>query len=109
MKSLGITLIISGLGFVLAATAETQSARTQETISTPQKLSLTEAKEIAFQRNWDLLAARSGIDMAQAQLIVVKEFPNPALSWSTSKIGSHESATFLGNSFWNRSYDSIAA
>jgi outer membrane protein, heavy metal efflux system len=102
-----VALILSEL--VLTANAETQSFRTQETISTPQKLSLAEAKEIAFERNWDLLAAKSGIDAAQAQLIVVKEYPNPTLSWTTAKIGTHESATPLGNSIWNRSYDTIAA
>jgi cobalt-zinc-cadmium efflux system outer membrane protein len=92
----------------LAANAETQSSRTQETAG-PEKLSLKEAQEIAFQRNWDLLAAKSGIDSAQAQLIVVKEFPNPTLSLSSAKIGTHDSATVLGNSIWNRSYDTIAA
>ena len=40
-------------------------------------LTLADAKQIAFERNWDLLAAKSGIDAAQAQLIVAKEFPNP--------------------------------
>lgn len=106
MKCSVLALILFGLG--LAANAETQSSRTQETAG-PEKLSLKEAQEIAFQRNWDLLAAKSGIDSAQAQLIVVKEFPNPTLSLSSAKIGTHDSATVLGNSIWNRSYDTIAA
>ena len=72
-------------------------------------LSLAEAKQIAFQRNWDLLAAKSEIDAAQAQLIVAREFPNPTASVSTAKIGDRESGTTLGNGLWERNYDSIAA
>ena len=30
-------------------------------------LSLDQARETAFQRNWDLLAAKSGVDLATAQ------------------------------------------
>ena len=65
--------------------------------------------ELAFERNWDLLAAKSGIDAAQAQLIVAKEFPNPTASVSTAKIGDRESGTTLGNGLWERNYDTIAA
>src|SRR5580698_1005770 len=72
-----------------------------------EKLSLADAKSMAFQRNWDLLAAKSGIDAADAQLIVVKEFPNPTLDWSTARIGSHDSGTATGNDVWNRNYDTI--
>ena len=72
-------------------------------------LSLAQAKEIAFEKNWDLLAAKSGIDTATAQLIVAKEFPNPTASISTAYIGSHKDATVLGNGYWQRSYDSIFA
>ena len=72
-------------------------------------LSLADAKHIAFERNWDLLAAKSGTDAAQAQLIVAKEFPNPTFSYSTAKIGSQEGGTSLGNGLWSRSYDTIFA
>src|SRR5690242_1486556 len=71
----------------------------------PQRLSLVQAQQIAFQRNWDLLAARSGIDFATAQLLVSKEFPNPTLSWTTFKIDPRGNGTPLGNSIWDRSYD----
>ncbi|HWY30554.1 MAG TPA: hypothetical protein VNX46_07375, partial [Candidatus Acidoferrum sp.] len=47
------------------------SARAQTNV-----LTLAEAKQLAFERNWDLLAAKSSVDAATAQLIVVKEFPN---------------------------------
>ena len=73
----------------------------------PERLSLVTAQQIAFQRNWDLLAAKSGIDSAAAQLLVAKEFPNPNLSWSTMKIDPRGNATPLGNSIWDRSYDTI--
>jgi outer membrane protein, heavy metal efflux system len=75
----------------------------------PQMLSLAQAKEIAFEKNWDLLAAKSGIDAATAQLIVAKEFPNPTASFSTAYIGSYKNSTVLGNSLWDRSYDTIFA
>ncbi len=74
-----------------------------------RRLSLAQAKEIAFERNWDLLAAKSGIDSATAQLIVAKEFPNPTLSLSTTRIGTFDNATLEGNDLLHRSYDTIAA
>jgi cobalt-zinc-cadmium efflux system outer membrane protein len=73
-----------------------------------RKLSLEEVRRTAFEKNWDLLAAKSGVDLATAQLIVVKEFPNPTASWSTARIGSHDSATMMGNGLWDRNYDTIA-
>jgi cobalt-zinc-cadmium efflux system outer membrane protein len=75
----------------------------------PVILALADARRTAFQRNWDLLAAKSGIDAAQAQVIVAREFPNPTASLSTAKIGSQQSATVLGNGFWSRNYDTLAA
>jgi len=38
-------------------------------------LSLAEARRGLLERNWDLLAARSGLGNATAQRIVYKEFP----------------------------------
>lgn len=72
-------------------------------------LTLSQAKEISFEKNWDLLAARSGIDAASAQLIVAKEFPNPTASISTAYIGAYEAGTTMGNGIWERSYDTIFA
>jgi outer membrane protein, heavy metal efflux system len=77
--------------------------------SEKRSLTLADAKQIAFERNWDLLAAKAGIDAATAQLIVTKEYPNPTLFLSVSKIGTHDSATPLGNGVWQRSYDTVAA
>jgi len=72
-------------------------------------LTLEEARRIAFDRNWDLLAAKSGIDSAAAQLIIAKEYPNPTGSLSAAQIGSGQAGTTAGNSILNRSYDTIAA
>jgi len=72
-------------------------------------LSLPEARRLAFERNWDLLAAQSGVDAATAQLLIAKEFPNPTFSYSTAKIGSHENSSPTGNGLWSRSYDTIFA
>ena len=72
-------------------------------------LSLADARRLAFERNWDLLAAKSGVDAATAQLLVAKEFPNPTFSYSTAKIGSRENGTQTGNGLWSRSYDTIFA
>ncbi|MDR3459608.1 MAG: TolC family protein [Verrucomicrobiae bacterium] len=81
----------------------------QSDLAATNTLSLSQAREIAFERNWDLLAAKSGLDAAQAQLLVVKEFPNPTFSYSTAKIGAHESSTPMGNDLSGRSYDTIFA
>jgi len=81
----------------------------QSTDSNAPRLALSDAKQIAFQRNWDLLSAKSGIDSATAQLIVAKEFPNPTASLTTSDLATHNTATTEGNGVWQRSYDTIAA
>jgi outer membrane protein, heavy metal efflux system len=91
--------IVIGTLLVLASTSWTQT----------NSLTLADAKRVAFECNWDLLAAKSGIDAAEAQRIVSREFPNPVVSLSTARIGTHESTTVLGSGIWNRSYDSIAA
>ena len=85
------------------------SARAQTDTNGVRELTLSEARNIAFQRNWDLLAARSGIDLAAAQLLMAKEFPNPNASVSTAKIGERENSTPEGNGIWARSYDTIFA
>lgn len=74
-------------------------------------ISLSEAKKTAFNRNWDLLAARSDVDIAVAQKWVAREFSNPIVSFSTTKVNTDGSpaSTRLGNSLWHRSYDTIAA
>jgi cobalt-zinc-cadmium efflux system outer membrane protein len=99
--------------FVLTGAAQAPANLPNPTTTPAQSpalhLSLAQAQAIAFQRNWDLLAAKSGIDSAAAQLIVSKEFPNPTLSWSTMKIDPRGNGTPLGNSLWDRSYDTIVS
>jgi outer membrane protein, heavy metal efflux system len=99
---------VAGL-FVAALLSLSPRGLAQSAGAATNLLSLADAKRAAFERNWDLLAAKSGVDAATAQLIISREFPNPSVSLSTAKIGSHEAGTILGNSIWQRSYDSIAA
>ena len=72
-------------------------------------LTLAAVKQLAFAQNWNLLAAESSVDAAEAQLIMAREFPNPTLSLSTFKIGDHDAGTQLGNGLWERNYDSLVA
>jgi cobalt-zinc-cadmium efflux system outer membrane protein len=99
----GAAVLLSGL---VAARAQMP---TNAPAGTLNRLSLADAERLAFERNWDLLAARSGVDLATAERMVAHEFPNPTASLSTFKIGTHEASTTLGNDLWERSYDSIAA
>jgi cobalt-zinc-cadmium efflux system outer membrane protein len=76
------------------------------------RYTLAEARAAAFQRNWDLLAARAGVEIAVAQQIMAKEFPNPTASWSTALIptdGTSAAKTGIGNGLFDRSYDTILA
>lgn len=78
----------------------------------PLRLDLAEARRLAFERNWDLLAAKSDVDIATAQRLVSREIPNPVASFSVSKISAdsaHGSSTPLGNGLFDRSYDTVAA
>jgi cobalt-zinc-cadmium efflux system outer membrane protein len=73
-------------------------------------LSLNDAIRSAVIHNWDLLASKANIDQSKAQEMIAHEFPNPNFNLSTSKISlDRSSRTELGNSPWDRSYDSIAA
>ena len=76
---------------------------------TTNTISLAQAQAQAFARNWDVLAAKTGVSAAEAQRLIAQEFPNPTFSVSTAKIGPHDGGTALGNGIWNRSYDTIFA
>ncbi|MDB6039702.1 MAG: Outer rane efflux protein, partial [Verrucomicrobiales bacterium] len=101
--AVGMWVMIAKIQFLNVSAAENAQNRPQ--------LSLNQARETAFRNNWDLLAARSDVDIATAQKVISHEFPNPTLALSTMKVDAdnHSSATVLGNSLWNRSYDTIAA
>ena len=77
----------------------------------PSGLTLEAAQQLAIVRNWDLLAAKSDVDLAIAQTIMAREFPNPTVSLLSGKINtdSNPNSTPDGNSLWHRSYDTIAA
>lgn len=99
-----LILWIGGCLLPWAAAAQTNAVEGE------LKLGLNEACRIAFERNWDLLAAKSDVDVAQAQQIVAREFPNPVAAFSVSKISAsspHGSSTVLGNRLQQRSYDSV--
>jgi len=74
-------------------------------------LTLQDARRTSFQNNWDLLAALSDVDIATAQRIVAREFPNPTLSLSSAKINvdDHPASVSGRNDVWSRTYDTIAA
>src|ERR1700722_20071636 len=77
--------------------AEAQSLANSRDSNAPSALlSLAQVKEIAFERNWDLLTAKSGIDSATAQLIVTKEYPNPTASVTTAYLSTHGEGTSEG-------------
>ena len=104
------TLLALALCLLAASAGQVEPATNATAPPAPgAALSLADARRLAFERNWDLLAAKSGIDAATAQLMAVKEFPNPTLALSTAKIGTYDNATFTGNGVWQRSYDTIAA
>ena len=92
------------LSFGMSASALAQTAIS----NAPAKLTLAQAKQTAFLRNWDLLTAKSGIDAATAQLIVTREFPNPTAAFGAANIGQR-AATVEGNGIWQRSYDTVFA
>ncbi|HEV8542969.1 MAG TPA: TolC family protein, partial [Verrucomicrobiae bacterium] len=116
MRVPGWAYLPSSCGWLFSCLLLTASGLAQTNLTLPKapppgpSLRLLEAKNTAFQNNWDLLASKSDVDLATAQRIISKEFPNPVLSLGTSKIDTdRSSATYLGNSFWDRSYDTIAA
>ena len=76
------------------------------------RLSLNEARNLSFERNWDLLAAQAGVDQAAALKLVAQEFPNPTLSLNSSKINTplrKGNGTEMGNRIWDRSYDTVVS
>jgi cobalt-zinc-cadmium efflux system outer membrane protein len=100
-----VILLISIRAFAQAPTNNVPSHPAESAVS------LAQAQQQAVERNWDLLAAAVGVDVATAQKIVAHEYPNPSLSFSTAKINvdGHPSSTAEGNGFWDRSYDTIVA
>src|SRR5256885_1631411 len=105
------TALWGALCFSGAVVLATDTARPVAPSEIPKQLTLFDARRLAFANNWDLLAARSDIDMATAQKIMAREFPNPTLSLSSMKINvdGHPNGTPSGNGVWERSYDTLIA
>lgn len=91
---------------VLLSLPETSNA--EEALSS---LTLADARRLAFERNWDFLAARADLSFAEAARVAARAFPNPALSLLVQKINTDgaPASTQFGNSFFDRNYDTIVA
>src|ERR1043166_2637 len=77
----------------------------------PRVLTLANARQMAFQRNWDLLAAQSEVDLATAQRIVPRQSRNPTLPLGSTKINVDNRPASIGggNDLWSRNYDTVLA
>ncbi len=76
----------------------------------PSRLSLDDALRLADEGNFDLRAARGDVEVALGQQRTAGQFPNPILGLSSSKYKlTQPNGTTQGNSFFQRSYDSIAS
>ena len=104
-----VVLLLSWLFSPKAMAQPDQSRNSATNFSRP--LSLSETKRLATANNWDLLAAAAGVDIAIAQKIVAREFPNPSFSVSTTsiRVDGQSNSGPDGNGFWDRSYDTIIA
>jgi len=72
-------------------------------------LHLDDALHLAHADNWDLLAARSQVTLAEAGERIAREHPDPSLLLTTSHVHAEGGdATGLGNDLWSRAYDSVA-
>jgi cobalt-zinc-cadmium efflux system outer membrane protein len=115
------------------AMADDAATKTPQEVS--GSLSLAQARRTAFAQNWDLLAAKSNIDLATAQRIIAKEFPNPEVSLDVSAINvdgrpntyekqvaepteytlpngetvSTPGYSVRSNHLWDRTYDTVIA
>ena len=111
MSGINKFIFICGSACLLAAISVMGATMvsTNDTSAAPEPLTLADAQRYAVEDNWDILAAKSQVDAATAQLLLAREFPNPTLSLSTAKIGRSYAGTTEGNDAWGRNYDSIAA
>ena len=94
---------------VLALSVAWAAAVSAAALPDSSPLSLTDALRLTRERNPDILAARSGLEVARAQRQIAGEFPNPVFSLETSKIPTDgtSASTGAGNGWFARSYDSV--
>ena len=99
------------MGLVAAARGQASADSAAPAPNSPRFLSLEDAQRLAFERNWDFLAAHSDVDAATALRLISREFPNPTFSIGSTKITTDHNpqSTPEGNGFWHRSYDSTLA
>ena len=84
MRKRGGVWLAALLAGLAAAPAQPTNTPTTTLSNSPlQRLSLADAQRLAFEKNWDLLAAAAGVEAATAQKIVARQFPNPTLSHTT--------------------------
>src|SRR5438477_10294920 len=62
------------VGWSLCFHLRAAEANAPDPSTNPLKLSLDGARRLAFERNWDLLAVTSDVDIASAQKIVARQF-----------------------------------
>jgi len=74
-----------------------------------RRLSLDDALHQALVENWDVASRRNEVALARAAQRAAHEFPNPGAALLTSRIHTDGmgDGTELGNSFWERSYDTV--
>src|SRR5438046_7395432 len=103
----GLALVLWIVGWARAVTAAVGGAAPLSSVEVPKQLTLFEARRLAFAHNWDLLAAKSDIDVATAQPIIAREFPNLAVAYSTANVPAdkHSSSTESGHARGRRSSD----
>ncbi len=110
-RRLWVAGILWNLAAPLPSRSDTPPPPIVPSLSPTTSLSLADARQLALTHNWDLLAARADVEVATAQQIVARAFPNPTVQLSVSKVPTdgQPAGTILGNSLLHRSYDSIAA
>jgi len=87
------------------------SARAADSPPAGLTLTLIQARQLALERNRDFRVAQFQVNAAVALLKAAREYPNPTLALSTTKVPTDRSnaATTLGNGLLDRSYDSVVA
>jgi len=98
--------------WVAAAVLLAAPARAEAPPSLPPRrgteLHLDDALALSRRHNFDLLSAKDDSTIADAAVRTAREHPNPALSVITGRIHSDGGdGTELGNSLWERGYDSV--
>jgi cobalt-zinc-cadmium efflux system outer membrane protein len=83
---------------MLAASTVVSAASAAQAPSSDEPLTLAAARSLALARNWELLASRAELDLAEAQRLVAGALPNPQLSASLTSSSSDNLAPGNGPS-----------